>query len=292
MIQRASEAGELALRLLSQERSGAVTRVFPRSAYVEAGGDFVLLLWGKTRSPMTVNIAGKKDGSAGLRAGEECLLAPSGISSHDLSIRVRGAKAYRGSLLRRRTLALPTDEELAKGLAMSKALYGAAQGPTLPDDPSFRRFADETLTLYSESRKVPEFDDFLGLVGRGGGFTPAGDDFTSGFTATFNQIARVRGTGQIEIPRGLAFSRTIPESAAIMVYSSMGYVDEGLERLILDLTAKPRRGFYGDLLGLASRGHTSGVDMSLGALLAVATASDATRGGRALEKCLGALWPT
>ena len=188
-------------------------------------------------------------------------------------------------------MALPDAERLTRGVVMLRTLYGASpHGPTLPYDPPFRDFARGALASYATERAaVPGFDAFLPLVGRGGGFTPAGDDFSAGFTAAFNYIALSGGTRPILVPKALVLHRTVPESAAILFYSSQGYVDEGLERLILD-SLDGRSGFFGDLETLAARGHTSGTDTSLGVLLAEACALDRSEGRDALEKCLGALF--
>jgi len=91
------------------------------------------------------------------------------------------------------------------------------------------------------------------------------------------------------LPRELVFSRTIPESAAILGYALRGYVDEGMERLVLK-TLAGGEGFSDELLGVACRGHTSGIDMALGVLLCEAAMADAKDRGGAFKRCLGVLW--
>lgn len=291
MTQRASSVGELALRLLTRGRRGTVTRVFERSAYVKTGTDFLLLLWGETRSPMTVNFAGGSDGSRGLEPGEGCELSRSGLTARTVKVVVGGAKVYRSSLLTRSATVLPDDEILLKGAAALKALYDASpHAPILPADRSFREFVNDILIPFPEGGGVPTVYDFLGLVGRGGGFTPAGDDFTAGFTAAFNFLHRSKGTKGIAIPKAIVASKTVPESAAILVYSSQGYVDEGLEKMIVDSVSGNRSRYLHDVMTIASRGHTSGMDMSLGVLLAEASISDAASRSGVLKKCLHLLW--
>jgi len=289
MIQRASSVGELARKFLSRGGRGTVTRVFDRSAYVKAGSDFILLLWSKGRSPMTINITEGDMGVEGLKAGEACELGPARLRARHVEVAVEDTPDYRSSLQRKGTIVLPVPDDLVKGVAMLRSLYDASpHGPALVTDPLFRSFARARLVPAAGGTAKLGFDDFLGLVGRGGGFTPAGDDFTAGFTAVSNYIARSRGRRPIVIPKGLS-SRTVPESAAIMAYSSRGYVDEGMERLILDSLGGRR--FSDDLVSLASRGHTSGMDMSLGALLAEAVESGKKDRGRTLRRGLEALWP-
>jgi hypothetical protein len=59
-----------------------------------------------------------------------------------------------------------------------------------------------------------------------------------------------------------------------------------MERLILSGLGGGPAEFRSKISELASRGHTSGLDMSLGVLLMLACASDLARHGSALESFL------
>ena len=291
MSQRASSAGELAVRILGSRRQGRVTRVFQRSAYLRSGSDFLLLLWGGLRSPMTVNVAWGAKSETRLRVGEGCVFSHEGIRIGEVSVDVRGAALFRSSLRERRAVFLPSTKDLARGVAAARSLYDvSASGPTLAGDRVLKDFVLEAVEPLAAGRReaVRRPESYLPLIGRGGGFTPAGDDFVGGFTAAYNYFARCKGEKQISIPRKLLFSGTIPESAAMLGYSARGYVDEILERLILHSLGGER--FLDDLMTLAHRGHTSGIDMSLGALLSVAAISDMELGGNALRECSAAFW--
>jgi simple sugar transport system ATP-binding protein len=293
MILRASTVGELASKLLSRRLSATVTRVFERSAYMRAAPDYLLLLWGETRSPMTVNV-GTRDVVAGLKVGQRCEFEPTRIRAGEVEVLTSRAKVYRTSLRLRRAVATPDARTLSKGVSMLKSLYESSpHGPTLLSDPLFRAFAESTLAGYlrKRARPVPALDDFLGLLGRGGGFTPAGDDFTAGFTATYNFIARCRRREQVAVPIDAVTSWTVPESAAMVSYSSLGYVDEDAEGLILGTLAGDHAGSFDSMLSMASRGHTSGIDFSLGVLLAEALVSGGEDGGCALWSCIRTLCP-
>lgn len=293
MIQKASYVGELAVRVLSHGGEGEVTRAFPSSAYVRAGQDFLLLLWGGLRSPMTLNILQDRGTRVLFRTGESCSLGATGVSSESATIAVKGAELYRGSLRSRRPVVLPAEKELAKGTTMLKSLYDVSPpAPRLVSDGVFRAFVARTLSPFAAGRSevIYRLRNYLGLIGRGGGFTPAGDDFVSGFVGAFNYFALCRRSRRITIPRGSVMGRTVPESGAMVEYSSMGYLDEGLERLILKSSSRGGAGFFDELLAVASRGHTSGIDMSLGVLLCEAAVSDSETGGGALKGCLRVLW--
>ena len=292
MNQRASHIGDLAVKILAEGSEGKVTRVFQRSAYVRSGDDFVLLLWGGLRSPMTINIEQDPGKDRAFAVGERCALSRKGIRSGPKFIDVKGAAVHRSALLRGRRVSLPPASELAKGVAMLRSLYGVSKSsPLLPSDSALVTFAKRTLSPLSSGSfdAVYDPDSYLPLIGRGGGFTPAGDDFVGGFVAAFNYLARCRRSKMISLPKDMLFSRTIPESAAILSYALRGYVDEGLEILVIRTLAGDK-GFSDELLGVARRGHTSGIDMSLGVILGETAMSDAENRGGALRRCLGVLW--
>lgn len=253
----------------------------------------MLLLWGGLKSPMTINVLGGKSLRRVFVAGEECELGPGGVVSDSATVSVKGAAVHRGALLARRPVVLPAASQLAKGVAMLRSLYDVApSAPRLADDNSFRSFVGGPLSEFAKGKPggLLRFENYLGLMGRGGGFTPAGDDFVGGFLATYNYFARCRRSRTVTIPKGSLLSRTVPESGVIVEYSARGYVDEGLERLILNSSGRKSAGFFDELLAVASRGHTSGIDMSLGVLLCEAAVSDSDEGGAALKECQRTLW--
>jgi hypothetical protein len=291
MILKASSVGNLAAGLLSSGKTGMVTRVFQRSAYVKSGEDFLLILWGSLRSPMTINVEGRS-ATGSLRAGEKCELSRTGVSLGSWGINVEGADPFLSALLDSRKVVLPGREALRKGVGVLGSLYDvSSSGPTLDKDSALRDFAESTLLPYAsgERARVHSPASYLPLVGRGGGFTPAGDDFLGGLIATFNFIARCRKAKQIRISRALLRGKTVPESANVLYHSARGHVDEEMERLVLR-SLDGSSDFSDELLEVAHRGHTSGVDMSLGVLLCEAAVVDSDSGQGVLEDCLDTLW--
>jgi len=130
------------------------------------------------------------------------------------------------------------------------------------------------------------------LIGRGNGFTPSGDDFLAGFTAAYNQLAKWNDWGLIELEIEDLIGETVRESAMLLSYASQGYVDEEMEDLLVSLSSSPDR-LTDALTRIATRGHTSGLDMSLGALVAVAAVEDmiGKGDGRSVRAFMGALTP-
>jgi len=292
MNQKASSIGDLALGLLSEGKAGKVTRVFQRSAYVRSGEDFLLLLWGGLRSPMTINVEGDLRAAPYVRVDMSCKLSKEAVVLDAGRIDVSGAEVFRSKLLGRRKVILPKPRSLKKGVAMLRSLYEVSpSAPTLNGDRALKSFVRRTVVpfAYGESAQIYDPANYAPLIGRGGGFTPAGDDFVGGFAAAFNYIARCRQSRQIQIPRRTVSDRTVPESATVLIHSAKGYVDEGMERLVLK-TLGGSPGFYDELMEVAHRGHTSGIDMSLGVLLCEAAVADADSGAGVLEDCLYILW--
>jgi len=292
MNQRADHVGELALRVLSRGGRARVTRVFPGAAYARSRDDFILLLWGTLKSPMTINVHGTRGARDSLRVHEGLVLSEGELESSAGKITVGGAAVHRGSLRAKRAVELPTAKGLAKCMSMLRSMYDVSpSGPLLVDDPSFRTFLKRHLVPYSmgEESGPLSWESFEGLIGRGGGFTPAGDDFVSGFTAVLNFVARVRGTRELAMPKRLLLRRTVPESGAMVACSAMGYVDEDVERLILASLGAGGGAFNDELLAVAPRGHTSGADTALGVLLCDAALAERERRDGTMELCLAAL---
>lgn len=290
MNQSASCVGELAERLLGSGTPGSVTRLFQRSAYVRSGEEFVLLLWGGPRSPTTINVEGDPV-TGGIRADERCEVSRNGVSLGSVRIGVEGADVFRSALVHRREVALPRREALKRGVGVLRSLYdGSPSGPKLFEDDALGTFAEDVLVPLASGRRSSAHSpaSYLPLVGRGGGFTPAGDDFLGGFVATFNFVARCRGSKQIRMTRADLRGRTVPESANLLYDSARGYVDEGVEALILK-SLGGGAGFSDELFEVARRGHTSGMDISLGVLLCEAAIADADGRGSALDDCLDVL---
>jgi hypothetical protein len=292
MSLKATSIGNLAARILSRGGTGEVTRVFQGSVYVRAGDGFILLLWRRLRSPMTINVEDSQSAEWRIKVGDLCTLSEEAVKLGERKIDLREAEVFRSALFRPRKIILPDGRALAKGVAMLRSLYDLSpSGPTLASDPVLKSFIRETLSPLSSGRTGAVYSPtpYLRLVGRGGGFTPSGDDFVGGLLATFNYIARCRKRRQVSISEELIRGRTVPESAAILSNSAEGHVDEGMEGLILASTGKRTR-FYGELVGVARRGHTSGIDMSLGVMLCEAALAQAAGESFALQKCLDVLW--
>ena len=287
---KATSVGDLAAKVLAKGRAGEVTRVFRKSAYVRSEADFVLLLWGGLRSPMTVNVSGGFE-TLQARPGDRCALSRGAVEVGSATIEVRKARIFRSSLTRRATVRLPPSSSLLKGVSLLKSLYDASpHGPTLVQDGELRSFLRRALVPLALGETGPIYSpiSYARLIGRGGGFTPAGDDFVGGFLSAYNYWARCTGSKEVRIPSEL-LAGTIPESAYLMARAAEGQVDEVLGSLV-SKSLDGSRDFTDEILALGPRGHTSGIDMSLGVLLCEAALSQKGGDAPALDLCMDALW--
>ena len=291
MILKATDVGALAAECLARMREGRVSRVFRSSAYIEAGRDFFLLLRGGPRSPTTINVAVKDDFVDIVAADERCLFSGGEILFEKTRVQTEGGRLYSGRLGRGAPVSPVPASSLVKGMAALKLLYGVSdQSPSIVSSKSFDRFVESVLApaVRGEMAGVYAPENYMPLIGAGGGFTPAGDDTVGGFAAAFNHAARVGGFREVVLPREELERRTVPESAALLEYAQRCLVDEEVENLILSAFGGRSGRLVQDLLPVARRGRTSGLDTSVGVILAAAVTREMQARDGALKSCLAA----
>lgn len=274
MILKARGIGELAAAQMQTASRGKVTRVFRRSAYVETGYGLILLLEGGLRSPMTVNLGSDAGLERLVSVGGQCALGAEEMTFGNFTVARNGASVYRSAILEPSQVEILRSRELVKGAVMLSLLCDVSPPSlSLVGSDAFAKFVGSVVLPLSrgERRSVYRQENYFPLIGFGSGFTPAGDDLVAGYLATFNFVARSLGAEQVLLPWNELERRTVPESARMLEYAQKGHTDEDLSRLILSAASSPHTSFESDLLDVARRGHTSGIDLSLGVLLASAS---------------------
>jgi hypothetical protein len=289
---KATDVGELAARFLDQAQEGRVSRLFQNSLYVRLGRDYFLILRGRLRSPTTINVISEGGFQGTSIVGDVCAVAKEGLTIGKLVVRTGEARTYSGGLRSDSHQAPIPSSHILKGTAALNLLYGASgQAIDIAGSMPFRLFASSVLWSVSKGDLggVTNGKNFLPLVGAGGGFTPAGDDFVGGFAALFNHVAALKKWDTIRLPRHELEARTVPESAALLDAAQEGFVDEEVERLILSALGRRPDNFFQHLLGVARRGHTSGIDVSLGILMAAGVVREIEAGDGTVRKNLETL---
>jgi Protein of unknown function (DUF2877) len=115
---------------------------------------------------------------------------------------------------------------------------------------------------------------FLGLCGRGPGFTPAGDDFVGGFLAILNWIRISLKIGAPIIPGAECRKLTTWTSFKLMECNAYGLVDIQIQELINSIAKGSVLRYVDSLALIARRGHTSGIDFATGATVGLYVAID------------------
>jgi hypothetical protein len=115
------------------------------------------------------------------------------------------------------------------------------------------------------------------IVGLGTGFTPSGDDLLGGFLATYNFFTQVTDRPPIALEFESLEDRTNWISAKLLDYMQREILDEQVSTLIDSSASQHSDTFILALETLLPRGHTSGIDILVGALLALGLIYDVTR---------------
>ena len=136
------------------------------------------------------------------------------------------------------------------------------------DDAAFAKFMARTLGK---------------LCGRGPGYTPAGDDFISGFLMMFNWCAKCLEFERIILP-GKYSTMTSWTSYKLMEYSQECLCDEEIQAMVNSVALGRANEYSKKMIPLSSRGHTSGMDLVTGMTCALYTLIDRNFGTSSLHK--------
>jgi hypothetical protein len=110
----------------------------------------------------------------------------------------------------------------------------------------------------------------------GFGFTPSGDDFVSGFLSCFNILCKAFNGAPLLVKWNTLCTSTTWISAKLLDYAQKGIIDDVLEKVILSIIDGDGESLLWYIQDLIARGHTSGLDISMGVLFASSTFYDLT----------------
>jgi len=119
------------------------------------------------------------------------------------------------------------------------------------------------------------------VIGLGGGFTPSGDDLLGGFLATYNSFAESTGREIILLDSSSIESSSTWISARLLDYMQRRILDDQVSSLLGAAASGDTDSFLMTLEGLIPRGHTSGIDILVGVILALSLISDTQTSGDA-----------
>jgi hypothetical protein len=286
---RAISVGETAILSSARGVRGSVTKVFREAAYIWFGDDMIVVTRGGAVSPVSIVLEMKIPLCDAVHPGDKCTARGEYLDLGSLSIWTGGARRYRTGR-ESEDVRLPGDECLIRSAAALRMLYDVSEGSRIfLESCEFLRFSRWLVNAATRGGSLYSLERYADVIGLGAGFTPAGDDMLSGFLATFNRAARSHGWRQIGIPFDFVSARTSRESAALLNYSQRGVLDERIEGQLKYLLSGNEEGYVHELLASAPRGHTSGLDTSLGILLCAAVLAERERRSGIARRVLGTL---
>lgn len=121
------------------------------------------------------------------------------------------------------------------------------------------------------------------LCGRGPGYTPAGDDYITGFMEMFNWCAKCLNFKRIELPRDYE-ELTSWTSYKLMEYGQECICDEEIQGMINSVARGTAKEYLKNMGPISHRGHTSGIDLVTGITCALYTIIDRKFGTSSLRK--------
>ena len=291
MILKARYIGCLARRFLtnSPKKIGKIRTILPNTFYVEFNGNPIIVTRKRGRSPLNINLSQDRGESF-----QRIIRPDSGIQFNGKTLKIGGivvdlkdVKTYECVELSLDSLKVP-DDELIKASFILSRLYDLVEENFLIiyKTDQFRDFLTDVVKPFAKGIEdaIQNPEPYRKLMGLGQGFTPAGDDFLSGFLATSNALSKVYGFKGFFLRKDEILSSTSWASGMLLYYSQYGYVGEGVSKTIQSLG--DRVGFLDALMDLARIGHTSGLDLSFGILVASSMILDLIKGRDVLSRVM------
>ncbi len=271
-----------------------VRAVFANTMYIGSLSDMVILTSRGPRSPFTVNLdEGGWGTGAAVRPGDQVFVMRDSLEVGELSVDLRKAKTYAGT---ERISLDPEDgiSNIERGAIQSalslRLLYDALDESefALTRSEELKRLVAGVLVPFgaNEASRMRAESAYEGLLGFGGGFTPAGDDFVAGLLYVYNCLGKVFRLSPIMISEACLSQKTVWVSAMFLKYAQRGDVDEELGAFLQAVGRGDVETLSRVILRLANRGHTSGLDVSLGMLLTLGALGDHVKGTSMLGKML------
>ena len=282
---RAKCIGSLALKALSPENApaaGQVVDTFSNSFYARTGkGELIFFTNRPLRSPITVNLDTTSD--------LEHIVKP----MEPLSVRGKEIHIGTDAIIEFSTASLYQDRieaasehssrftRIGASLRIASFVLGIIDTSHSVLDPRAMTHSgivefvsDGAMPLRHPGTEGRFRNAALKIVGLGSGFTPSGDDMLGGFLATYNSFAKTTEREPILFDSGLLEEKTSWISVKLLNYMQRLILDEQLHRVIESATSEDQDALVIALETLLPRGHTSGIDIAVGAILGLSLMRD------------------
>lgn len=276
--------GSLALKALSTGDSalaGQVVNTFSNSFYLRTGSDELIFVTNRSlRSPITINLDTTRNLEQLVKPME--LIRVNGKELHlgtDTIIELGTASTFQDWIEPTSELG-PEFTKIGKPLRLISFILSIVDtrqsvlDPHALAHPGIADFVSNGVMPLSRPGTAGRFrETALKIVGLGSGFTPSGDDTLGGFLATYNSFARTIRRAPVLLDCQLLEQKTSWISAKLLDHMQRLILDEQMQRLI-NAANKNENNLATALETLLPRGHTSGIDIATGAILALSLIRD------------------
>ena len=262
-------AGKSALNFIESysegETIGETVKVFENTVYLKTGHDDLICLTSKdVKAPMNLNLNVPINFLELDCINKKAIRTLNGLKLETIGFDTKNSKIH----------PLTKDHEIEAGLR-NRILFSVDEinlfdtaGSILDNNSPFFNDLSVSITTISESTQKHELnklsDQLSSIVGLGNGFTPSGDDFIVGFLFCLKRIllhTNHKGAKFVII------GNTNWASKKFIDYSQNGIVIEPLETFVNFLLSGENETEF-PLMDLIQVGKSSGIDASIGAIIA------------------------
>lgn len=278
------------------ERDGGrsiVRHVFANTTYLEAGRDMIIVNRKNNRSPNTMTISQDTLNIpfyTYIGIGDTVEVENSRMYIGEIEIVLENAEYYSPSKIDGiHDLDDVYERMYLKGLKTILLLYSiSSKSIPIIRLSKFREFLETVVYPFSkgDSEVMKKTENYRLLLGIGEGFTPSGDDFLLGFISFLNLLDERFQVPRIILEDEIIFNNTCWVSAMFLKYAQNGLYDENVYQLLKSISSRDEVGFMDSILQLARRGHTSGLDISLGVLTGLASIIDRSKSKNLIKKLI------
>ena len=262
-------AGKSALNFIESysegETIGETVKVFENTVYLKTGHDDLICLTSKdVKAPMNLNLNTPVDFLKLDCISKKVIRTPTGLKLETIVFNTKNSKIY----------PITKNHEIKDGLR-NRVLFSVDEinlldtlGSILDNHSPFFNELSYSIRSISESTQKRDLmklsNQLSGIVGLGNGFTPSGDDFIVGFLFCLN---RILSSSNHKHGKFVIMGNTNWASKKFIDYSQNGIVIEPLE-VFVNFLLSGENEIKSSLMDLIQVGKSSGIDASIGAIIA------------------------
>ena len=247
------------------ETIGETVEVFENTVYLKTDHDDLICLTSKdVKAPMNLNLNTPVDFLKLDCISKKVIRTPTGLKLETIVFDTKNSKIY----------PITKNHEIKDGLR-NRVLFSVDEinlldtlGSILDNHSPFFNELSYSIRSISESTQKRDLmklsNQLSGIVGLGNGFTPSGDDFIVGFLFCLN---RILSSSNHKHGKFVIMGNTNWASKKFIDYSQNGIVIEPLE-VFVNFLLSGENEIKSSLMDLIQVGKSSGIDASIGAIIA------------------------